>query len=193
MFFLFFQISPVCVCGMIPGVDRKERNASFFFCWANFEKSLWWWCNTNAGDGNGWAVIITIYQRDFLPFRDFLIWERAVFLLFCFHGDYPDLVGSKWRFYPPIQSPSRHTVRWSTSFESPVIFLFLAITRFHFPLVPFHWARKQALCWSPLSLYQMQIDPLWLEWIRLLQPLAGEDCRKKEIWPEKRLAWNPPT
>jgi hypothetical protein len=26
-----------------------------------------------------------------------------------------------------------------------------------------------------------------------LQPLAGEDCRKKEIWPEKRLAWNPPT
>jgi hypothetical protein len=68
------------------------------------------------------------------------------FFWFCFHGDYPDLVGSKWRFYPPIQSPSRHTVRWSTSFESPVIFLFLAITRFHFPLVPFHWARKQALC-----------------------------------------------
>jgi hypothetical protein len=26
-----------------------------------------------------------------------------------------------------------------------------------------------------------------------LQPLAGDDSRKKRLWPEKRLAWNPPT
>lgn len=191
MFFLFFQMS-LCVVWSLGSTEKKEMRHSF-----SAGPTLKKVC------GGGGVIQTQVMATDgqlLLPstkeiFSRFgtSLFGSGPFFWFCFHGDYPDLVGSKWRFYPPIQSPSRHTVRWSTSFESPVIFLFLAITRFHFPLVPFHWARKQALCWSPLSLYQMQIDPLWLEWIRLLQPLAGEDCRKKEIWPEKRLAWNPPT
>lgn len=106
--FLFFQISPVCVW-YDPWGRQKRKKCVILFCWTNFLKNLWWWCNTNACDGNGWAVIITIYQRDFLPFRDSLIWQRVVVLLFCF---FTGTIPIWWEVsggYPPIQSPSRQS------------------------------------------------------------------------------------
>lgn len=85
------------------------------------------------------------------------------FVVLFFHWDYPDLVGSKWRLSSDPITITAVTVRWSTSFESAVIFLFLAITRFHSAGAVPLGTKTSTLLIPPLTIPNMQIDPLWLE------------------------------